>query len=169
MWSPYVKNVKSLYKRACRLVEAWYDRRDVVRYELTLLRAKFDANACVVDPEEKKMLVKRGEEELFLKQHWHLRKFVNSPGGVAYEREVQSPDWVLDYWHPLEKMQYPEYFARREQRKIEYVKFWTKMFSPGGDNGGHCDTKPPPKGRITEESTKDKDEDDSCANQKHYY
>lgn len=41
----------------------------------------------------------------------------NSPGGNAHGREVELPDWVLDYWHPLEKAQYPDYFARREKRK----------------------------------------------------
>lgn len=51
-----------------------------------------------------------------------------SPGGVAYEREVEPPDWVLDYWHPLEKAAYPEYFARREQRKKEYIQNWEKKF-----------------------------------------
>lgn len=51
-----------------------------------------------------------------------------SPGGVAYGRVVTAPDWVLDYWHPLEKAQYPEYFARREQRKQEYVKLWQEKY-----------------------------------------
>lgn len=45
-------------------------------------------------------------------------------GGVAYKRIVTPPDWVLDYWHPLEKAQYPEYFARRECRKLEYLEKW---------------------------------------------
>lgn len=52
----------------------------------------------------------------------------DSPGGVAYGREVIPPDWVLDYWHPLEKAQYPEYFARREERKKEFVKMWEKKY-----------------------------------------
>lgn len=51
-----------------------------------------------------------------------------SPGGVAYEREVVPPDWILDYWHPLEKAQYPEYFARRELRKKEFIKNWEKKY-----------------------------------------
>lgn len=52
----------------------------------------------------------------------------SSPGGVAYGREVEPPDWVLDYWHPLEKARYPEYFARREQRKKEWVEMWEKQY-----------------------------------------
>lgn len=51
-----------------------------------------------------------------------------SPGGVAHGRVVIPPDWILDYWHPLEKAQYPEYFARREQRKQEFIKLWEKKY-----------------------------------------
>lgn len=52
----------------------------------------------------------------------------NSPGGCAFEREVEPPDWVLDYWHPLEKAQYPEFFAKREQRKKEFVAWWEQQY-----------------------------------------
>lgn len=52
----------------------------------------------------------------------------NSAGGVAFEREVTPPDWVLDYWHPLEKAQFPDYFARREKRKQEYIQMWEKQY-----------------------------------------
>lgn len=45
-------------------------------------------------------------------------------GGVAYQRVVTPPDWVLDYWHPLEKAMYPTYFARREERKSCYIEKW---------------------------------------------
>lgn len=45
-------------------------------------------------------------------------------GGSASERVVTPPDWVLDYWHPLEKAHYPEYFKTREARKCEYIQKW---------------------------------------------
>jgi len=61
----------------------------------------------------------------------------NSPGGVAYGRELQSPDWVLDYWSPEEKAQYPEYFARREQRKKEYVAYWEQKFGVKAEEPHH--------------------------------
>lgn len=61
----------------------------------------------------------------------------NSAGGCAFEREVIPPDWVLDYWHPLEKAQYPEYFARREQRKKEYVMWWEKQYGKPDPNAHH--------------------------------
>ena len=34
----------------------------------------------------------------------------------------------MDCWHPLEKAQYPHYFARRELRKLESVKFWESQY-----------------------------------------
>ena len=35
---------------------------------------------------------------------------------------------MLDLWHPLERAQYPEYFARRHQRKLEYMERWEKKY-----------------------------------------
>jgi len=35
---------------------------------------------------------------------------------------------VLDYWAPDEKAQYPEYFAKREERKKEYIAYYEKKF-----------------------------------------
>ncbi|XP_057655071.1 NADH dehydrogenase [ubiquinone] 1 beta subcomplex subunit 9 [Diorhabda carinulata] len=120
--------VQSLYKRSLRMLENWYDRREVYRYYAVLMRQRFDENKKISDIRIAKDLIAKGEAELFDKQHWHPRKFPESPGGVAYGREVPPPDWVLDYWHPLEKAQYPEYFARREQRKKEYVKLWEEKY-----------------------------------------
>lgn len=31
-------------------------------------------------------------------------------------------------WHPLERAQYPEYFALRDQRKQEYIDRWHKKY-----------------------------------------
>lgn len=52
----------------------------------------------------------------------------SSPGGTAYQRECIPPDWVVDSWHPLEKAQYPKYFAKREERKKEYIALWEKRW-----------------------------------------
>lgn len=60
-----------------------------------------------------------------------------SQGGVAFAREVIPPDWVVDYWHPLEKAEYPEYFARREQRKAEYIKLWEQKYGKYEPSGHH--------------------------------
>ncbi|XP_037958680.1 NADH dehydrogenase [ubiquinone] 1 beta subcomplex subunit 9 [Teleopsis dalmanni] len=123
----HARQVCSLYKRALRNLESWYDERYIFRYRAVLLRQRFEENRCV-DMATAVSLLKQGEQEVFETQHYQPRKFPGSPGGCAYEREVIPPDWVLDYWHPLEKAQYPEYFAKREQRKKEFVAWWEKQY-----------------------------------------
>ncbi|TDG43350.1 hypothetical protein AWZ03_010218 [Drosophila navojoa] len=131
------RQVCSLYKRALRNLEAWYDRRDVYRYRAVQMRARFDENKNK-DVAEGMRLLASGQKELFETKHFQPRNFANSPGGCAFEREVILPDWVLDYWHPLEKAQYPEYFAKREQRKKEYVAWWEKQYGkPDPSDVGH--------------------------------
>lgn len=73
-------------------------------------------------------MLNEGEKELFSKQHYQPIRFANSATGIAYKRERIVPDWVLDYWHPLEKAQYPKYFARREQMKDEYVEWYFQQY-----------------------------------------
>lgn len=124
----HTRKVQSLYKKALRCLESWYDRREVYRYHAVLMRQRFEDQRCIQDMRIAKEMLMNGEEELFQNQHWHPRKFPDSPGGVAYEREVPLPDWALDYWHPLEKAQYPEYFARRELRKKEFVERWENKY-----------------------------------------
>lgn len=113
------------------------------------MRQRFEENRNVTDMAKAAQLLAAGEQELFNTQHYQpiKRKFqqcrkkqnsinlclifiieANSPGGCAFERDVEPPDWVLDYWHPLEKAQYPEFFAKREQRKKEYVAWWEKQY-----------------------------------------
>ncbi|KAF5301142.1 hypothetical protein FQR65_LT08972 [Abscondita terminalis] len=136
---------------------------DIYRYKAVLMRQQFEENRCVMDQRVAKKLLEMGEEELFQKNHWAPRKFLFSillvlpiqeiqwltnsvqisfsvpeaPGGVAYLREVHPPDWILDYWHPLEKAQYPEYFARRELRKKEFVEMWQKKYGKSQATSDH--------------------------------
>ncbi|KAG7158719.1 NADH dehydrogenase [ubiquinone] 1 beta subcomplex subunit 9-like [Homarus americanus] len=124
----HTRRVCSLYKRGLRNLEAWYDRRPMYRYRAVLLRARFDENKDVKDMRVAQQLIEGGEKELFSLQHYQPRQFPLSPGGVSHGRVVDAPDWVLDYWHPMEKAAYPEYFARREQRKKEYVEWWEKTY-----------------------------------------
>ncbi|KOB69377.1 NADH dehydrogenase [Operophtera brumata] len=124
----HAQKVCSLYKRGLRNLEAFYDRRHVYRYQAVLLRARFDKHAKEQDMRVAVDLLKKGQEELFMTQHPVPRVFPMSPGGVAHERVVTPPDWVLDYWHPLEKARYPEYFKKREQRKKEFIAMWEKEY-----------------------------------------
>lgn len=54
----------------------------------------------------------------------------DSNDGVAWERKESNyiPDAVVDYWHPLKKAQYPDYFAKREERKKEFVEWYNKTY-----------------------------------------
>ncbi|CAK1591173.1 unnamed protein product [Parnassius mnemosyne] len=124
----HAQKVCSLYKTGLRMIESYYVIRPVIRYHQVLLRKRFDDKKCICDPKEQRKLLWLGEHEAFMKKHpLPLAKFpksVGRAGGVAFERVVQPPDWVLDYWHPLEKAQYPEYFKTRECRKCEYIQKW---------------------------------------------
>ncbi|VVC98934.1 NADH dehydrogenase [ubiquinone] 1 beta subcomplex subunit 9-like [Leptidea sinapis] len=126
----HAQRVCTLYKQALRTLEAMYVRRHVIRFHQVQLRKQFDDNKCVSDPKEQRRLLWVGQDELFVNKYpFPPAKFPRSiglAGGVAYKRVVIPPDWVLDYWHPLEKAQYPEYFARRECRKMEYIDLWYK-------------------------------------------
>lgn len=120
------------------------------------MRQRFEENRNIVDERKALKMVEDGEKELFENQHYQPRlckisslmsdfnvqfgviSGPNSPGGVAFGREVDLPDWLLDYWHPLEKARYPEYFARREQRKKEWVEMWEKQYGkPKPDEHAH--------------------------------
>ncbi|KAL0812004.1 hypothetical protein ABMA28_009400 [Loxostege sticticalis] len=122
----HIQKVCYVYKQTLRNLEAFYDRRNVYRYHAVLMRERFEKIINEKDMRKANELLKQAQEELFLTQHPIPRKFALSPGGVAFERVVHPPDWVLDYWHPLEKAQYPEYFKRREQRKKEFIALWEK-------------------------------------------
>ncbi|KAL0861582.1 hypothetical protein ABMA27_009081 [Loxostege sticticalis] len=124
----HAQKVCSLYKKACRTIESYYVARYCVRYQQVILRNEFEKNRIVCDPQEQRILLWSGEHQLFQKKHpIPIAKFARSLGiaaGVAHGRVVEPPDWVLDYWHPLEKAQYPEYFKKRECRKCEYIRKW---------------------------------------------
>jgi len=92
------------------------------------MRARFEEHKNLRDMVIAKQLLAEGEAELEEKRHPQPMKFPTSPGGVGYGRDIVVPDSVLDMWHPLERTQYPEYFAKREQRKKEYIEEWEKKY-----------------------------------------
>lgn len=92
------------------------------------MRERFDKNKDLKDMRHANHLLVEGEKELFSYMHYHPIKFANSATGSAYNREPYIPDWVLDFWHPLEKAMYPKYFARREQMKDEYIEWYYKTY-----------------------------------------
>ncbi|XP_058810899.1 NADH dehydrogenase [ubiquinone] 1 beta subcomplex subunit 9 [Phymastichus coffea] len=122
------RKVCNFYKRVIRHIESINHELDEIRYQAVLMRSQFDKNKDIKDFRVAKKLLCNGEEELFLKQHWQYKKFPESPGGVAYQREHPLPDSLLDYWDPIEKAKYPKYFALREKRKLEYEEFYKKEY-----------------------------------------
>uniref|UniRef100_L7M0I8 NADH dehydrogenase [ubiquinone] 1 beta subcomplex subunit 9 n=1 Tax=Rhipicephalus pulchellus TaxID=72859 RepID=L7M0I8_RHIPC len=129
--------VCSLYKRALRALEAWAIERDEYRMDCVRMRQRFETYRHIKDLRVAKEILEKGEEELFMHEHPYPLHYALAPQGVAYGREQPSPDWVLDYWHPLEKAQYPEYFAKRELRKKEYVENWEKKYGKPGPDAAH--------------------------------
>ncbi|KAH8020208.1 hypothetical protein HPB51_025392 [Rhipicephalus microplus] len=111
--------------------------RDEYRMEAVRMRQRFETYRHIKDLRIAKEILEKGEEELFQSEHPYPMHYALSPHGVAYGREQPSPDWVLDYWHPLEKAQYPEYFAKRELRKKEYVENWEKQYGKPGPDAAH--------------------------------
>ncbi|KAG7201073.1 hypothetical protein KM043_017616 [Ampulex compressa] len=122
------KKVCSLYKRSLLCIKDWYKDTAEYRYQAILMRERFDKNSKIRDLRVAKDLLLKGEDELFEYQHSQPLKWPNSPGGVAYGRDEGSPDWVLDFWHPMEKAQYPKYFAIREKRKKEYEEWFYRQY-----------------------------------------
>lgn len=51
-----------------------FDYSEVFRYYAVLMRQRFDENKDIQDLRVAKELLAKGEEELFLNQHWHPRK-----------------------------------------------------------------------------------------------
>lgn len=97
-----------------------------IHYVWATIRGEFEKHRHVKDLRIAKMLVEEGERRLWLHQHPKPKKFIFSPGGLMFEREAIFSDLVLDQWHPLEKAEYPYYFAQREARKKELFAAWEK-------------------------------------------
>ncbi|XP_022094541.1 NADH dehydrogenase [ubiquinone] 1 beta subcomplex subunit 9-like [Acanthaster planci] len=138
----HAQRVLRLYKKSARHLESWITHRPTFRYEVTLLRARFDEHKNETDMKKAAQLLRDGEEEFWEKQHPQPYIFIDSPGGTRYERNIPSPEWVLNYWHPSEKARYPAYFARREKRIAQEQARWQQlvdeekqMLGQGADQG----------------------------------
>ncbi|XP_071784858.1 NADH dehydrogenase [ubiquinone] 1 beta subcomplex subunit 9-like [Asterias amurensis] len=123
----HAQRVLRLYKKSARNLQSWITHRSTFRYEVTLLRARFDEHKNETDMKKAVRLLQQGEEELWQKQHPQPYIFIDSPGGTRYERNIPAPEWVLNYWHPSEKARYPTYFARREKRVLAEQTRWEEL------------------------------------------
>lgn len=132
----HTRRVCSLYKRMLRDVDYWHDDFFERRWKKLLIRKEFEKYQHIKDMREAKVLLEKGEQEYLDTVHiYNIRGQPYHPyskEGIAYMRNLLSPDFVMDFYHPLEKAQYPYYFAKREQMKDEYLKLWKKkMMKPG--------------------------------------
>ena len=137
----HARKVRSLYKQAIRTLQARYQHKDprkgplIFRYYAVLMRDRFDQHKDEKDFMKSKLLIQEGYKELLANKHPYPIKFPESPGGPAYDRLPPVPDAVLDLWHPSEKALYPDYFARRDIRKREFIERWHKKYGrPDLDN-----------------------------------
>merc|ERR1712243_356331 len=122
------QKVCRLYKKAIREMQAVTGNNLVpFRYNAVLIRAEFDRNKHL-DPIAAKKAIDDGEKRVWEQQCMFPFKFHDSPGGSAHGREPPTPDWIQDAWHPLEKAQYPEYFARRDVWKREFIERYIKKY-----------------------------------------
>ncbi|GAB1600267.1 hypothetical protein Ahia01_000304400 [Argonauta hians] len=125
----HAQKVRSLYKRGLQLLKSIYGTDRVeLRYQSVVLRADFDKHKDEIDLRKAKQLLADGEHMLWKNQHPQPYVYAHSPGGICYGRDAKIPDWILDTWTPQEKAQYPEYFARREIRKGEFIERWEKKY-----------------------------------------
>ncbi|CAL8100096.1 unnamed protein product [Calicophoron daubneyi] len=127
---PHAQQVCRLYKAA--LYDLRARKSDLIdfRYHAVLLRARFDENKDIKDEVLAKKLLEEGWKEYNSTRFAFPFKYPTAPGGVAYERDSHMYDIQLDFWHPLEKLQYPDYFARREKRKKEFIEQWVERYGP---------------------------------------
>lgn len=129
----HTRRVCSLYKRMYRDINYHEDCFFEGRYKQLELRQKFDKNKNIKDMRVAKALLDQGETDFQKTAHpyhiqgarpWHPF----SKHGISEGRELESPDYVMDMLHPLEKSRYPYWFAKREQMKDAYINLWKKKF-----------------------------------------
>ena len=99
-----------------------------IKYAWALVRGEFEKHRNVRDMRVAKMLLEEGEQKLFERWHPYQKYFLWSPGGLMFERDFNYPDAHMDFYHPLEKAEYPYYFANREKLKKEYIKMWEQKY-----------------------------------------
>lgn len=121
--------VCSLYKRMIRDQYWKYDYMDA-RFNCLKIRAEFDKNKNIKDTRKAKLMLLKAEEEFVDNMHPHYKMGVEtlpfSKDGISYSREELFPDYVMDFYSPIEKSLYPHFFAKREAMKREYLELWNK-------------------------------------------
>lgn len=135
----HTRKVCALYKSMSRDLEYWDMDLFEVRFKKLLLRQQFDQNKNIKDMRQAKVIYETTKEK-FEKHDMHPYHahgqawFPFSKEGISYNRDLESPDSVMDFYDPLEKAKYPYYFAKREQMKDEYLRLWKKKMMNGSSD-----------------------------------
>ncbi|KAJ8303453.1 hypothetical protein KUTeg_019849 [Tegillarca granosa] len=108
----HAKRVLSLYKKSLRCLRDHFPEIPEYRYHAAFIRKMFDDTKDIKDFMEADRRCKIAESQLKTYMHAFPRKFYN----------------LKNTWHPMEKAQYPEYFAKREIRKREFLESWEKKY-----------------------------------------
>ncbi|XP_011428953.3 NADH dehydrogenase [ubiquinone] 1 beta subcomplex subunit 9 [Magallana gigas] len=123
----HAQRVLRYYKKHCRHIEWCAFTRVPARLGRVELRRLIDSHKDEKDFVKATELLERGEQQVL--SYWFFNNNHNfSPGGTCYDRYQYFPDYTIDYWHPLEKAQYPKYFATREIRKMEHILWWHEKY-----------------------------------------
>ncbi|XP_040583599.1 NADH dehydrogenase [ubiquinone] 1 beta subcomplex subunit 9 isoform X2 [Lepeophtheirus salmonis] len=125
----HAQRVCRLYKRALRTIEDYEHNRLEARFQAVQMRDRFEKTRKEKDLRVLAAILEAGEREHFEKKHPIPFKFLNDPGALAFERTVDSPDHVLDLWHPWEKANFIDYFNKREKKKEEYHEYFEKVIA----------------------------------------
>jgi len=125
----HAQRVCRLYKKALRTSQCWHIQKYVIRFNAAIIRARFDDTRKIQDGRVLAKMLEDAEREVWDEQHPNPFKFRADPDGICYNRECVAPDWVVDYWHPWERVQYLDYFKKREEMKVEYGDYYEKSIT----------------------------------------
>jgi len=129
------KQICNFYKRVRRAIQSYVDDgtddwniQEEQHFEYVAMRKRFDDNKDIKDMRIAKKLLQDGEAKLINYIQPEPMIFANSPGGITYHRYPKYPDWLADYWDPIEKAQYPSYFRKREMWKKQRIDLWEAKY-----------------------------------------
>jgi len=123
------QKVCRLFKKAYRTTECWSNEKTEFRFNATVLRARFDESTKIKDMRILAKMLEEGEHECWQSQHYDPSIKKADPGGIIYDREAVSPDWVFDQWHPWEKVQCMDFFDNRQKLKEEFNEYYEKSLT----------------------------------------
>ena len=75
-----------------------------MRYQLVLLRDRFEQTRKIKDMRVLAVMVAEGEKELAYNRHLQPSIFANDYDGITHHQFALPYDQLMDQWHPWEKV-----------------------------------------------------------------